>query len=455
MNNRLSQSLHFAARLSRRSQQWFPRLEHAARKLFGASRRKRYAQTSVADWPRLRVRVSRVFVVTIPLFVFAACNVERTSEPTGVVERANVVSGLRASEFSDRLARGFAVALRDSLVRSRLHDALRNSPFPYQAIAFQPYLAGRSGSSLLREIALGMEMSTSQLSDSLSTRPLLTLAMTALTDRIRWSGDLDVAIAVSAEQGLKGSEALTAYSPDLKSFRLTPTMEHRPHPTILIANAPIDFGGDPEAVRGRAPARRKSESWHGVASAGGGIGSAFVTCDDEPTQDYCDEPSSGPGGSAGPLWTASSLCSPYTFSAVTGSNDADTDGIKDECETELAQAFEPEILFEAQEIHHWREPHFIVENFGGLTQIGYLLSYYYDGGQFSHNGDSEMIIVRVRPSGNAWELVNITTTAHYGVTWIGMDETRTYGWQNYFFFAGSVKARIYASRSHHANYNTP
>ena len=136
--------------------------------------------------------------------------------------------------------------------------------------------------------------------------------------------------------------------------------------------------------------------------------------------------------------------------APAAGQDMDFDGLKDYCETVYAQAFEPELLFHHDEIYEEREPHFIVTTKeDGLIYIGYLLSYYYDGEEVSHNGDSEFIILAVRPGPMAVQYV--TLSAHWGASfgWISDETTTVNG--NEMSYTGA-RPRVWVSRSHHANY---
>lgn len=222
----------------------------------------------------------------------------------------------------------------------------------------------------------------------------------------------------------------------------------------VLAFTPVDFsfGSDPEGARARAP-RRSRPTISGPED--GVVTPMLVTCEDDPSQDGC-QPSGGGGGgtvSAAPTAYPGWDCAPGNHAIVDWANDLDKDRIRDFCEQALVEAFEPQLIFEAQERYWPREPHYIVETVNGVINIGYLLSFYYDGGKVSHNGDSEIIIVRVSPNGSGWKVNNITTSAHYEATagwWF--DETRTYSYTEYTF--SGAHPYIYVSHDHHGLYNT-
>lgn len=174
------------------------------------------------------------------------------------------------------------------------------------------------------------------------------------------------------------------------------------------------------------------------------------TCYVDPITLKCIDNSPAPPTNP-PRATLTAQCNEWNYRISPQGEDLDADFIRDSCELELARAFEPVLLLEAQEIHWGREPHFIVQrdNVSGLVRIGYLLAFYYDGGKFSHQGDSEMIVVAVRPAGNQWELMNITTTAHFGAP---MDRTATTPWTALYLYDMPPNVRVYVSRSHHGLY---
>lgn len=339
-----------------------------------------------------------------------------------------------ADEKLTVLARETTLALGDDSLRFALFQLMQRSRLRYQAVPLDSLVAADSRG------VLAARRSTSALLAGNSSRPVV-LVMPSAISRRTWDGGAALSV---------GAASIGQHS----SGRKVTTFDSAGRDTVFDAQVVVGrrfdvlISIDPTLMnQTKNPLRSRSRTSRGTVST------SWVECDDDPTQDYCDEPTGGyiPPG---PIHVPTPYCSPSQAYVVTNSSDTDADGMKDECEVELAQAFEPELLFEAQELHQGREPHFIVESFDGTIQIGYLLSYYYDGGAYSHNGDSELIIVRVKGRIHDWELKNITTTAHYGVPWWGLDETRTFTWDKYQFVATPTRARIFVSRSHHGNYDS-
>lgn len=282
----------------------------------------------------------------------------------------------------------------------------------------------------------------------------LSLAMPSIADRLNWHGqDSLVVVGTAVSRHEIAGRAIDGFTTTGKRLSITTDRRHEAEFIVTIMDLGIALQATESAVRAAA-ARKEIPGPSGVSQPGGGIGVNFVTCEDDPNQPGCEEPPPNPTPPAGPFVDLGEPCAASGWLYVTRETDKDYDGMRDDCELELARAFEPELLFEAQELHSSREPHFIVEQVGDGVTIGYLLSYYYDGGAVSHNGDSEFILAHLVPWGTRWHLSRITTSAHYGVSF-GLDETRTYDWLSYFYYAGYGRARIYVSRSHHGNYNTP
>lgn len=81
------------------------------------------------------------------LLLVAGCTEESTA-PTMAPTDASLArgaGGARDDSTAQLLARGMALALRDSSLRATLRDVLRDSPNPYQSIHLQSFLAGTEG----------------------------------------------------------------------------------------------------------------------------------------------------------------------------------------------------------------------------------------------------------------------------------------------------------------------
>lgn len=143
--------------------------------------------------------------------------------------------------------------------------------------------------------------------------------------------------------------------------------------------------------------------------------------------------------------------------------DADRDGVDDQCESELAVAFQPQLVFDFWDCEIRRQPQYAVRqkysnDWGGVILIFYAISYMYDCGPEGHYGDSEWIIVEVGPSTNStygpWSLKYATLSAHWGAP---TDHTAGYAAQDLEDAIGSNgfgAPRIWVSVGKHSNYRT-
>lgn len=181
----------------------------------------------------------------------------------------------------------------------------------------------------------------------------------------------------------------------------------------------------------------------------------FADCDPDIAIIPCDpEDVSGPP-SLGPTISVGSDCGPQ-FGGITttvSSLDADGDYLKDHCEWALASAFQPLLRFSLQESHSGREPYWIVERIGyeGSLSIMYMLSYYYDGPLFTHQGDSEFIRLKLNASGGGWAISWAFLSAHWGAGF-GQDWSQHVAGGNLSYEMG--RPVVFVSKNHHANYRS-
>jgi len=158
-------------------------------------------------------------------------------------------------------------------------------------------------------------------------------------------------------------------------------------------------------------------------------------------------------------------------------NDADGDGLWDDCEYQLAAAFAPElVLASAHETFTGREPHWVARPLewtaSGETAvlIMYLLSYYVDGGTDSpicrnyfaepicqgHYGDSEWILLKVEYDSETehWVLKLAEYSQHSTAGWY---EATTKAYPTALVYPTHIGAypRAYVSVNKHANYPNP
>ncbi len=173
-----------------------------------------------------------------------------------------------------------------------------------------------------------------------------------------------------------------------------------------------------------------------------------------------------PDGGGGPETGGYQLGSAYSWISCTSNlyPDADTDGLNDNCEYEIARAFRPNLRISSPDNSGTvtRESYWTVRRDPsiGIVQIFYLLGYRHDYGSFylegrgSHKGDSEFIILRVKHNGSGqWLLLDATMSAHWGTE--GDRTSRHVGVTDLVFndvFKG--RPRVWVSAWKHANYPT-
>jgi len=152
-------------------------------------------------------------------------------------------------------------------------------------------------------------------------------------------------------------------------------------------------------------------------------------------------------------------------------SDSDQDGVSDYCENLIGPAFAPLLAFGQGELNSGAEPRWVLQPYGDpyswdRVRIGYLLSYYVDGGSdnpnchFSyaveacrgHYGDSESIWLDVQYNWTShhWVLLQAGFSKHD--SWGGYYATRAgYPPLTYPSHPGAYPL-VYASVSKHANY---
>ena len=292
--------------------------------------------------------------------------------------------------------------------------------------------------------------------------PALQVLVERPIDRVRWTGSADIAvygttIPRNARRGIVRTEL--GFKPSGDTITV-PLSTYAPYTYITVEPITINFGSDPEARRSASTKQK---------------GKTITTPDKEPKftpmLDPCDGVCDGGGGEPPPPPLGALLNSKFTWPycvasvGLTASQDADADGIPDDCEFALAQAFRPMLAMNSGDEAPDMEPYWAVTKsysspYGSDIKIFYALSYYRDPGDFrfhleSHDGDSEFIVVGVRSGGSSqWALDYETLSAHWGTgsTW---DETATYGYGSTEFPAEyRGRPRVWVSTNKHANYRS-
>jgi hypothetical protein len=133
--------------------------------------------------------------------------------------------------------------------------------------------------------------------------------------------------------------------------------------------------------------------------------------------------------------------------------DADGDGLNDDCERQLAEAFNPHFWFHSSDGNTGRLPHFAVKNISYATRtvwIFYMNAYFQDTHWLTgHDGDPEFQVLQVsRQSGNTWVLDAAFASQH---RYSSCDSSTVYNWDE-LRYEISVRGqpRFYIAKDKHA-----
>jgi len=294
------------------------------------------------------------------------------------------------------------------------------------------------------------------------------ISMPRVLDRVRWDVDSQVAVMatpLTIPQRLQSSAKTVAYIDADSSFSVSPFSASGPA-LIVIEPVKRDFGIDPEGARTNAPrqARRtvstRAEEIAAMSITSQGAQMSITPPDDSTGDIVLPPPTGGHVLPSGFTWT--------TCNTVTGAtDDADADGLKQQCEYEVAATFRPTLLLSHSEAAGCKsyEPYWAASPKGTQTiSVFYAIGYNQDCGSpnpycpfscESHRGDSEFIIVDVHYVGGAepkWELAQATLSAHWSTE---VNESVTAGPQDIEFSPWDVykgKPQIWSAKFKHANY---
>ena len=141
-----------------------------------------------------------------------------------------------------------------------------------------------------------------------------------------------------------------------------------------------------------------------------------------------------------------------------GGGDSDGDGLNDTCEYDVAEAFAPAMMvnqFIYNFYHDNRRDEYWVVMPGEMNSIMvfYAFGYHRDTGYNSHNGDSEFVVMRIRPStlqGDPWGMDRAYLSAHHGTS-VNSSEV-LYG--SNFERALDGRPLVWVAEGKHANYST-
>ncbi|MBC7791542.1 MAG: hypothetical protein H7Z74_16465 [Anaerolineae bacterium] len=146
--------------------------------------------------------------------------------------------------------------------------------------------------------------------------------------------------------------------------------------------------------------------------------------------------------------------------------DEDNDGIRDDCEYQLAYQFRPQVARNNHDESPEKEPYWSVTRIDGTVtgiKIFYAFSFYRDEGDHylqtgSHHGDSEFVILEVKNNMDnsnyrMWQLDYATLSAHWnaGIA----DNTARYAFNDLEYPSGyRRRPRVWSSYNKHANYRS-
>lgn len=346
----------------------------------------------------------------------------------------------------DSTAYLLAQALSDPIVRARLRNDLRDSPFKRHRIEFKSYIARPDGVVLSAKASSLIQGGESQLRSLFLRLPALELVLARPADRAFWNADSDL-LVVSVPANVTANDSTTrpfaAFNTLGESFAISPTQFVRP--AMFVLRPATDFPSNAEDVRRATPhqargtvetlAEERANLLTDAAKEFSGSSPTTprlqIICD--PRGEYCyddDPPPEVPqGGVDLDSWMTTDACFGYTVS-LNSSNDTDNDLVLDDCEFPIAYALRPLLNLSTSDGFSDREPYWAVSRHPtkpNVLQIIYALAYHEDGGSWgveAHTGDSEWIVFEVsNPIDSRWRLDFATLSAHWG-TWA--DHTATY-----------------------------
>lgn len=403
--------------------------------------------------------------------LFSSCTNDVTTAPRGPVTSRSLLAAqpqtipLPAvqpgdSAKADTLARGVALALGSGMIRQQVLDDLRDSPFANHAIDLASYLHGPRGHAVAAAIAQRIGIASDRLIAMASVRGGLQLSMPISSDRSKWSGSDSVVVRgtpFTLREEVAARHRTFGYTTHGDTAS-TPFLSPMPFALFVIGPEEHSFGSTPEATRNAAPkharntiSTRDEELRASYVPPTGSVAPVGGVTPYTMPVNPCDTaatPCDGGGGLTQgvylPSYFTMASCVPNAGAAIPdASQDADHDGVQDQCEYEIAHSFRPQMRFMSNDCNTGREPYWAanylpsspVDGSGPVIQVFYAIGYHYDCGcpgmnNFPecspHYGDSEFIVMEMRPEGSdphLWLLQYATLSAHYGTQ---LNSTGTY-----------------------------
>jgi hypothetical protein len=392
----------------------------------------------------------------------AACT-DQVTTPDAGTPPSEVASAARAPvDAAAPVARGIAMALAQPGLRRQLLEDLRDSPFPRHKLHLKSYLHGRQGRAFAVSAAQALRVHPEAFLASLDALPEMELVVYTPRDRARWTGDRDLLVVGTTTpraEALAG-KFMTGYTTEgtASTHHVAAYMSSA---RIYIIPAETDFGPDPEGRRQAAPGRTGNT----ISTREDEI-SIQATCEEEWRRTECPGDGTGPNIESGGIQLASQFTWTNCTNGVPASEDIDADGIRDQCEYELAWQFRPHLYMSPADDTRSRESYWAVakDPLTGLIRIFYALGYHRDGGENttgigSHTGDSEFIVLKIKeanvsslfPNPARWILESAALSAHFGQPG---DGTATYPYGQLAYPSGTPRSRpkIWVAEEKHANW---
>jgi hypothetical protein len=238
---------------------------------------------------------------------------------------------------------------------------------------------------------------------------------------------------------------------------------------IVIEPARVDFGVTPEASREGAPKMIRNT----VSTKAEELDDMFQKVPKGSAMPLLRRPSvvedTGGGGYYAEGYNIPSGRNYATCQTTPGAEgDADSDGLLDQCEYELAYAFRPQLASSYADCNMGRETYWAAKNRGdgyATISVFYALSYYVDCGMQvvwcygceSHTGDSEFIMLELEPSpyypAGSWRVRNATLSSHWHSQY---DATATYAGPDLQYGNESYLGRpvVWVAEGKHGNYRS-
>lgn len=400
------------------------------------------------------------------------------------------------SAAADTLAHAVALALSDPGVRSQALADLRDSPFPDHGIPLVSYFGGTRGRAMVAAIARrDGALTSTRLLAMASVRGGLQFVMPISSDRASWPGSDSVIVAGSpytVKEEIAAHHRPFGYTIEGDTIA-APLLVPPRLPLFVLRPAEHSFGLNPEAAMSTAPKHSRNtittfaeervamfaRTRSGTSSINTSrpmVSPLDASCDPETAIIPCDGSDGGSGayGVFLPSGGTMNSCAPNPGVPFADTlQDHDRDGVQDQCEYELANAFHPQMQFTSDDCDFSREPYWAATRMNSpidgtpVIAIFYAISYHYDCGSprpdcpvdcAGHYGDSEFIVEEVStteyPTYDAhWYLKYATLSAHYGSQ---ANSTGTYAGTDLEYGAAAPYSNpfVWIAEGKHSNYRS-